>query len=362
MPAKAVPKKTTTKTTSAKAPAKAVSKKATTKTVSTKVPAKAVPKKTTTKTTSAKAPTKAVPKKTTPKTVSAKAPVKAVSKKATTKTVSAKAPAKAVPKKATASKALAKVSDTKALTKTSNVKSLTKTTKSKAIAKASVARVLAKTAAKRASSSKKSATTKKATTKPIVVPEYYDLPFHYDQTVVKVLAQTPKTLFVYWDVSDADREHYLKEYGPDFFNNTMPFLRVKNTLTGVSFDVDVDDFANGWYLHVEDSKSSYSIELLRKQRPFVDKVLDNPVYITSSNVIETPNDHMLLDNNWHTIFYRNVKTGEVTARQIANIAFLNRIGRIYNIYDLYKKMYKSEDVGEIFDLNNPGSRKSNLNF
>ena len=241
------------------------------------------------------------------------------------------------------------------LTKTSVAKALTKTSKSKLPAKTPVNKALAKT-------SEKKITKRKTTAKPIIVPEYYDLPFHYNQTVVKVLAQTPKTLFVYWDVSDADREHYLNNYGPNFFNNTMPFLRVKNETNGTSFDVDVDDFANGWYLHVEDSKNTYSIELLRKQRPYVEKVLDNPVYITSSNIIETPNDHILLDNNLHTIFYRNVKTGEVTAKEVASISFLKRIGRIYNIYDLYKKIYKSEDVGEIFDLNNPGSGNPTSTF
>ena len=35
--------------------------------------------------------------------------------------------------------------------------------------------------------------------------EYYDLPYRYNETIVKILAQTPKKLFVYWDISDKDR-------------------------------------------------------------------------------------------------------------------------------------------------------------
>ena len=39
------------------------------------------------------------------------------------------------------------------------------------------------------------ATTKKANAVSIV--EYYDLPYKYGHTLIKLLAQTPKTLFVY---------------------------------------------------------------------------------------------------------------------------------------------------------------------
>ena len=45
------------------------------------------------------------------------------------------------------------------------------------------------------------------------VLEYYDLPYRYNETVVKILAQTPKILFVYWDISDSDREKYVEKYG-----------------------------------------------------------------------------------------------------------------------------------------------------
>ena len=46
--------------------------------------------------------------------------------------------------------------------------------------------------------------------------EYYDLPYRYNETVVKILAQTPKRLFVYWDIADSDREKYIKTFGEDF--------------------------------------------------------------------------------------------------------------------------------------------------
>ena len=62
--------------------------------------------------------------------------------------------------------------------------------------------------------------TKKVETKGSVV-EYYDLPYRYNQTIVKVLAQTPNNLFVYWDIADSDRENFKKQYGYDFFDKTF---------------------------------------------------------------------------------------------------------------------------------------------
>ena len=43
--------------------------------------------------------------------------------------------------------------------------------------------------------------------------EYYDLPYSYNQTVIKVLAQTPTILFVYWEISKEDRELLETNYG-----------------------------------------------------------------------------------------------------------------------------------------------------
>ena len=46
-----------------------------------------------------------------------------------------------------------------------------------------------------------------------------------NETIVKILYQTPNTLFVYWDIADSDRENYIKQYGENFFYIT----NVKNT-------------------------------------------------------------------------------------------------------------------------------------
>ena len=99
--------------------------------------------------------------------------------------------------------------------------------------------------------------------KPSFSSEFYDLPFRYNQTIIRILAQTPTTLFVYWEISDEDRTALKKQYGEYFFEITKPVLVVYNETLNYSFEIDIDDFANSWYLTVDDSNSKYKIELGR---------------------------------------------------------------------------------------------------
>lgn len=194
--------------------------------------------------------------------------------------------------------------------------------------------------------------------------EYYDLPYRYNQTVVKVLAQTPNNLFIYWDISDKDRNNYKKQYGENFFENTKPVLIVHNDTLNYSFEVDINDFANSWYLHINDAKCDYRIELGRRPITKLEKNENTDyIYISSSNEIEAPNDHVLFNKNQNMVYFKNTKTGTVTNKKIsANISFMRNMGKIYNIYDLYKAIYKDENIEEIFDLSNPSSGNPSSGF
>ena len=221
------------------------------------------------------------------------------------------------------------------------------------------------------STSKKSSSTKTKTikkvnskTKSANIIEYYDLPYRYNQTVVKVLAQTPNNLFIYWDISDKDRNNYKKQYGENFFENTKPVLIVHNDTLNYSFEVDINDFANSWYLHINDAKCDYRIELGRRPITKLEKNENTDyIYISSSNEIESPNDHVLFNKNQNMVYFKNTKAGTITNKKIsANISFMRNMGKIYNIYDLYKAIYKDENIEEIFDLSNPSSGNPSSGF
>lgn len=210
-----------------------------------------------------------------------------------------------------------------------------------------------KVTSKSTSSSKKK--TINQNSEPINMLEYYDLPYRYNQTVVKILAQTPKMLFVYWDISEKDRQNYISQYGENFFNNTIPFLRVRNENKHYTFEVEVDDFANSWYLPIHDAKCVYTIELFRKQKPQTLPVIQKDLYITSSNKLEVPNDHILFERQQKMVYFKNVKTNQVSHKNVATLAFIKNMGKIYNIYDLYKQIYHDEELNI---LSNPSSNPS----
>lgn len=226
----------------------------------------------------------------------------------------------------------------------------------------------------------KTATQKKVATKKVAVftPEYYDLPYRYNQTVVKILAQTPSSLFIYWDISDEDRKHLKETYGEHVFEITKPVLIIHNLTMNYSFEIDINDFANSWYLHINDSKCEYNIELGRRPIPINYSYITNyneetvnitPVtvpyiYISSSNKIEAPNDKILFNtsNAQNKIYFRNIKTNEVIAKDINSIVFISNIGKFYNISELYNKFYREDEIiRNDYILNNPSSGNPSSN-
>lgn len=263
------------------------------------------------------------------------------SKTQTTKTAS----------KTTSSKKTAKATNSKTTSKTTGTKRATNNaTAKRSNTKKTTNKVAKKTVAKKVT---------KRVSKPLETVEYYDLPYRYNQTVVKLLAQTPTTLFIYWDISDKDRKTFEEQYGENFFNETRPVLIVHNDTLNYSFEVEINDFANSWYLHVADSKCDYRIELGRRPIVKKDKLEHTDyIYVTTSNELEAPNDRILFNKEQKMVYFRNVKTGATQEKQFASLSFMRNMGKIYNIYDLYKTIYKNENVEDIYDLTNPSSHPS----
>lgn len=204
---------------------------------------------------------------------------------------------------------------------------------------------------------KKSTIKKVKKSEPVSVIEYYDLPYRYNQTIVKILAQTPQMLFVYWDISDEDRKAFEERYGNDFFSKTKPVLIVHNETLNYSFEIEINDFANSWYLHVNDANSKYEIELGRKPLSYNSTIKEEYIYISSSNEMTAPNNHILFEKFNPNITYKNTKTGDLSSKDFSSIQEHKNIEKIYNIYDLYKNIYKDELFNEIIEneVANPSS-------
>ena len=279
---------------------------------------------------------------------------------------------KDVAKKTTKSKSTAKKNSVKTTLVSTD-------SKGKTTAKAKKSSVAKKTVAKKSvvnKSIKKKTTSKKVkkVTPLAEVVEYYDLPYRYNETIVKILYQTPETLFVYWDISDSDRENYIKQYGENFFNITRPVLIVHNDTMNYSFEISINDFANSWYLHINDSKCDYRVELGRRPnyyneeatKEIQEKIHTDYIHVSTSNGIESPNDHVLFNTNENnTIKIRNVKNhNEKSISLYEIIKRLPAMKRVQNIpyisekllENIYVGIYQNEDVS-LFDriTNNPSS-------
>lgn len=216
------------------------------------------------------------------------------------------------------------------------------------------------TSKKTTSSKKRKSTPKKLEDSPkmkIDLLEYYDLPYRYNQTIVKLLFQTPKTLFVYWDITDEDRENYQKQYGENFFENTKPVLVIHNETMNYSFEIEINDFANSWYFNVSDPNCKYVIELGRRPKNQDIALPNNYLYITSSNHLDSPNDHILFNHSDGKVIYKNAKTHQLSQKDFGSITYMNHLKHIYSISEFYHKIYEKNILDEIenHSIKNPSS-------
>ena len=135
-----------------------------------------------------------------------------------------------------------------------------------------------------------------------------------------------------------------------------------NKTKNYNFEVDINDFANSWYLRLIDSDCDYQIELGRRPINEYIHISNNYLYITNSNEIESPNDHILFDKLSHFVYFKNVKTNE-TIKKHTNLTLLNKIGKISSVQEFYKKLYPDEAINfDRLDLNNPSSNNPTSSF
>mgnify|MGYP000146737209 FL=1 len=269
--------------------------------------------------------------------------------------------------------------NTKVTSKVTNKKSKSNKTTSSTLPKKSITKVPARqksTINKKAvtKTAKKKTLNSKIKKQPAQVVEYYDLPYRYNETIVKILYQTPDTLFVYWDIADSDREKYIEQYGENFFNITRPVLIIHNDTMNYSFEIPINDFANSWYLHINDSKCDYRVELGRRpnyynkevEKEIKEKIDTDYIHVSISNEIETPNDHVLFNTNENnTIKIRNIKNhAEQSVSLYEIVKRLPAMKRVQNIpyvseqllQNIYSEIYQTQDIS-LFDriTNNPSS-------
>lgn len=109
--------------------------------------------------------------------------------------------------------------------------------------------------------------------------EYYDLPTKYKNTTVKLLVQSPTRMFAYWDISDETIKSFSKNN--EKYENCTPYLKVTNLTMNYSYEIQIDPFANNYYIEIKDTDCDYKLELIRKSNT-------NSYFVTSSNTAHIP--------------------------------------------------------------------------
>ena len=80
----------------------------------------------------------------------------------------------------------------------------------------------------------------------------------------------------------------------------------------------------------------------------------------NSNLLEVPNDHVLIEALPDYITFRNVKTNQETVKSIK--AFRDSYGMNYDVKEFYEEHYKDEISEGMFDMANPSSKLTSSSF
>lgn len=133
----------------------------------------------------------------------------------------------------------------------------------------------------------------------------YELPQGYGATRVVLMVRDPFWLHAYWEIAQDVSETVTAALGPDGWRLGRKTLRVHD-VTDVdfngtnalrTFDIDISNGANNWYINVERPNRSYCAEL----------GLVGPdgrfVLLSRSNVVRTPRagPSEVIDEEWMTI-------------------------------------------------------------
>lgn len=112
--------------------------------------------------------------------------------------------------------------------------------------------------------------------------EYYELPEKYNQTVIRLLVQSPKRLFAYWEVSDDTIKAFNCHH--QNYDDCIAVLKVTNISKNYTYTIQVSPFANNYYIDVEDSGCQYKVELGRLSKT-------EYINIYTSNIAMVPSGH-----------------------------------------------------------------------
>ena len=127
--------------------------------------------------------------------------------------------------------------------------------------------------------------------------EYYELPTKYNETVVRLLLQSPKRIFAYWDICDETIQSFSKQHVD--YSSCVPVLRIINLTHKYYYDIKIDPYANNYYIDIEDENCDYKVELARtNNNKFMSIYKSNSVTVPNSVPNGAINDDEVMFKNY----------------------------------------------------------------
>ena len=126
----------------------------------------------------------------------------------------------------------------------------------------------------------------------------YYFPAGYGDTKITLLARDPYWLFAYWEVSENRRNSFIREFGSELWEKSIPVLKLTNISRNEIAYIRVNDESNNWYINVPDPGSLYSAEIGRliSEEFFIN--------LAVSNFTATPSDRISPDTSAYFMDYR----------------------------------------------------------
>jgi len=105
----------------------------------------------------------------------------------------------------------------------------------------------------------------------------------YGDNQLTLLLRDPNCLYAYWEISDDIKNAFIKEFGNELWEKSVPVLKITNITKQESFFVRINDFSNYWFINIEHAGEAYVGELGRKvsDKFFISIATSN--YITSED-------------------------------------------------------------------------------
>jgi hypothetical protein len=111
-----------------------------------------------------------------------------------------------------------------------------------------------------------------------------ELPAEYGDTRIVIQARDPHWAWVYWEYSTIEQKKLEVELGAFEYAHTSLFLKVFNVTYDYSFEIDLPEKCDNWYLSLNDSNCEYYVQLCIRIPSVGVRIL------ATSQIIKLPND------------------------------------------------------------------------